>query len=98
MGNLRENSLPFCQLQRLQEQVNALYPDSRGPVLFWMDTICVPRERIARTMAIKGIRQVSESAGKVLVPDSSLRTLDSAIAPEDLLLKFRRVETEAQHQ
>ena len=39
-------------------------------------------------MAIKGMRQVYESAGKVLVLDSSLPTLDSAIAPEDLLLRI----------
>ena len=88
MGNLHENALPFCQLQRLQKQVDALYPDSRNPVPFWMDTICVHRERTARTMAIKGMRQVYESAEKVLVLDSSLRTLNSAIAPEDLLLRI----------
>ena len=88
IGNLQENALPFCQLQRLQKQVNALYPDSSVPVPFWIDTICVPRERTARTMAIKGMRQVYESAEKILVLDSSLRTLGSAIAPEDLLLRI----------
>ena len=47
-----------------------------------------PRERTARTMAIKGTRQVYESVEKVLVLDSSLRTLDSAMAHEDLLLRL----------
>ena len=42
LGNPRENSLPKCQLSRLQAMVNALYPDEIHPVRFWMDTLCVP--------------------------------------------------------
>ena len=88
MGNLQESALPECQLRRLQEQVNALYPHRHDNVPFWIDTICVPRERTTRAMAFKGMRQVYELADKVLVLDSSLRTLSSAVAPEDLLLRI----------
>lgn len=88
MGNLVENALPKCQLQRMQEQVNSLYPERCDTIPFWIDTICVPRERTTRTMAIKSMRQVYELADKVLVLDSSLRILSSTIAPEDLLLRI----------
>jgi len=34
LGNLRENALPACQLQRLQNEVNALYPALQADVPF----------------------------------------------------------------
>jgi hypothetical protein len=80
LGNLRENALPACQLQRLQSEVNALYPSCRANVPFWIDTICVPREMTTRTLAIKRMRHVYSMADKVLVLDPSLRTVGSSVA------------------
>ena len=37
-----QNSLPSCQLARLQKMVNELYQVER-PVAFYIDTLCVPR-------------------------------------------------------
>ena len=88
LGNLQENALPACQLQRLQSEVNALYPSHRADIPFWIDTICVPRERTTKNLAIKSMRNVYERADKVLVLDSSLRTVNSLAAPEELLLRI----------
>ncbi|KIW96147.1 uncharacterized protein Z519_03214 [Cladophialophora bantiana CBS 173.52] len=56
-GNLRENALPSCQLQRIQVQVNSLYPSRNGNVPFWIDTICVPRKLTTRELAILSMRK-----------------------------------------
>jgi len=48
LGNAIANTLPWCQLQRIQGLVDALYQDTAGnqhPVPFWMDTLCVPVEQ-----------------------------------------------------
>ena len=89
LGNLRENGLPACQLQRLQSYVNALYPTRRADVPFWIDTICVPREKTAKILAIQGMRDVYERADKVLVLDSSLLTVESSAVPEEILLRIK---------
>jgi len=52
LGNPRNNTLPRCQLRRLQGYVNSLYPKSSRPVSFWIDTICVPRQTHLRRKAI----------------------------------------------
>ena len=89
LGNLQENGLPACQLQRLQNYVNTLYPTRRADVPFWIDTICVPREKTARTLAIQGMRYVYERADKVLVLDSSLLNIESSAVPEEILLRIK---------
>ncbi|EXJ72752.1 uncharacterized protein A1O5_03899 [Cladophialophora psammophila CBS 110553] len=72
LGNLRENALSSCQLQRIQAQVNSLSPSRNGDVPFWIDTLCVPRELTTRGLAIRSMRKVYSEAEKVLVLDSTL--------------------------
>jgi hypothetical protein len=78
LGNPHENSLPRCQLFRLQKLVNALYPDEVRPVRFWMDTLCVPvgeEHRDLRKRSIRLMREIYQSASSVLVLDSGIQQL-----------------------
>lgn len=72
LGNPHNNSLPRCQLRRLQSFVNELYDESLRPVSFWIDTICVPLERESRNQAIRRMGKTYQEADNVLVLDSWL--------------------------
>src|SRR5947209_4925030 len=80
LGNTQCNSLPRCQLLRLQALVNNLYNHLSEPIPFWIDTICVPLERDTRRVAIKQMCQVFKEADQVLVLDLVL----SKICPSSL--------------
>ena len=91
-GNPHRNSLPSCQLRRLQVCTNALYPSDRHPVPFWMDTLCVPVGRKfwpIRNVALDRMKATYKSAHKILVFDASIETLDSSVAPEEALIRIR---------
>lgn len=89
LGNLRENALPACQLRQIQDLVNSLYPSRMSDIPFWIDTICVPREHTTRGLAIQSMRHVYQRAEKVLVFDSSLKSLSITAPPEHLLLSIQ---------
>jgi len=73
LGNPRDNTLPKCQLRRLQSYVDSLYPESSSrPVPFWIDTICVPGQTDLRRTAIWLMAQTYKAADKVLVIDDWL--------------------------
>ncbi len=70
LGNPNHNSLPFCQIKRLQELVQ----ESTGkPLPFWIDTICVPLEERLRGKAIANMAKVYRSAAAVLVLTAQFR-------------------------
>ena len=70
LGNGVSNSLPLCQIQRVFDLVSEI---PKGPVLFWLDTLCVPREPFGlRRLAIEQIKPVYEAATKILVLDEEL--------------------------
>ncbi|KAJ9602659.1 hypothetical protein H2200_012853 [Cladophialophora chaetospira] len=73
LGNPTNNTLPDCQLRKLQDYVNGLYPERSQPVCFWIDTICVPREMNLRKRAIQLMADTYRGSDKVLVVDSWLR-------------------------
>ncbi|KIX05180.1 uncharacterized protein Z518_06052 [Rhinocladiella mackenziei CBS 650.93] len=81
LGNPRENSIPACQLVRLQRLVNELYTLEERPVPFWLDTLCVPRRNRFRRMAIVAMAKIYRQADKVLVLDSSLLQASTAVSP-----------------
>jgi hypothetical protein len=89
LGNPRRNSLPTCQLLRLQKLVNDMYDSNDGQVNFWIDTICVPLEPLARKLAIIRMAKTYEGADKVLVLDSSLQNVSSHNPSEELLMRIR---------
>lgn len=91
-GNLHRNFLPSCQLQRMQDCANALYPLDRHPVPFWMDTLCVPVGREfwpIRNRALNHMKATYKSADKTLVFDNSLELVDSTVASEESLIRMR---------
>lgn len=72
IGNPRKNSLPRCQLSRLQNFCDRLYDQEHRPVPFWIDTVCVPLEPQHRKKAIELMVPTYKEADKVLVLDASL--------------------------
>lgn len=77
MGNPHQNSLPACQILRLQRLVNDLYSTDEQPVPFWIDTICVPLQSPYRKLAISSMATVYKDAEKVLVIDSAILSVPS---------------------
>ncbi|OAP61870.1 hypothetical protein AYL99_04073 [Fonsecaea erecta] len=76
-GNLHANSMPLCQLARLQHRVNDLYNRGRADanIPFWIDTLCVPvqpEHTATRRRAIVAMGQIYAEAAKVLVVDVEL--------------------------
>ncbi|KIX00487.1 uncharacterized protein Z518_10627 [Rhinocladiella mackenziei CBS 650.93] len=83
LGNPRNNSLPKCQLARLNQIVNDLYgheEEEQGvSVPYWIDTICCPTDPTeARALAILNLRKTYRGADKVLVLDANLEVINSA--------------------
>ncbi|KAL9581542.1 MAG: hypothetical protein Q9212_003842 [Teloschistes hypoglaucus] len=78
MGNPHQNSLPACQILRLQRLVNDLYSTDEHPVPFWVDTICVPLQSPYRKLAISSMATVYKDAEKVLVIDSAISSAPSS--------------------
>jgi hypothetical protein len=73
LGNRGGNSLPICQLSRLQKMSNELFnADTVDPVPFYIDTLCVPRDRDIRKKAIRKMRDVYIEAKRVLVLDQDI--------------------------
>ncbi|EXJ76122.1 uncharacterized protein A1O5_00630 [Cladophialophora psammophila CBS 110553] len=93
-GNLHANSMPVCQLVRLQSQVNGLY--NRGfvddNVPFWIDTLCVPvqpKNTATRRRAIVAMRNIYENAAKVLVVDVDLlKSTTAGASNEEIAMRI----------
>lgn len=78
LGNVNsQNALPVCQLERLQKIANMTYGEAHDstPIPFYIDTLCVPRDLEYRKKAIKKMRDVYTTAGRVLVLDADIETL-----------------------
>jgi hypothetical protein len=75
LGNPHSNALPYCQLAHIQKLVNALYPESPGPVKFWLDTVCIPvgdRHSPFRRIAINRMHETFRASDKTLALDNTL--------------------------
>jgi hypothetical protein len=66
LGNTRANSLPLCQLHRIQKMVTELSDEQTS---FWIDTLCVPLSREERKISLVNMIDVYQTAVKVLVLD-----------------------------
>lgn len=88
LGNVRCNSLPQCQLQRLKGLVQSLDPNCSGIIPFWLDTLCVPPDSantpVLQELALEKMRDVYSDAVVVLVLDEWLLSvsLESMTAVE----------------
>lgn len=88
LGNNKRNSLPFCQIRKLQILVDDLYESKDRPVPFWIDTICVPLEPLERKAAIIGLKRTYEEADKVLVLDSTLQAVTNERESTETLMRI----------
>ena len=94
LGNEKQNSLPLCQLEKLNGLVQNLYasdPCKSVTVPFWIDTLCCPvNPRRGRNLAIKAMGRIYKNAHKVLVLDSYLQDFEPNASPSgrsEILLK-----------
>ncbi|KAJ6588676.1 hypothetical protein B0H19DRAFT_1248297 [Mycena capillaripes] len=76
LGNPHENSLPVCQLERIQARVDSVVPTGPHPVRFWMDTLCIPvadEYKELRKKSIALMQEIYKRAFAVLVFDAGLQ-------------------------
>jgi hypothetical protein len=85
LGNWQSNSLPLCQLSRLQDLVNNMYVPSRHPVPFWIDTACIPHNQPGKAIAFEALGSIFRSADAVLALDVSTIGSDTASAKQNIL-------------
>lgn len=72
LGNEKNNSLPKCQLFRIQETIDEMYKTSTP---FWMDTLLVPAGKefeVFKKRALNSMAKIYKNANSVLVIDSGV--------------------------
>ena len=72
LGNSFSNSLPMCQISRLQSLVDRLYPTTSGPVPFWIDTLFMPLTVPGQYLALEAVYNVYRRADITIVLDESV--------------------------
>ncbi|KAE8153289.1 hypothetical protein BDV25DRAFT_137044 [Aspergillus avenaceus] len=86
LGNGTENSLPACQISRIQSLANQLVASSSSSdVAFWIDTLSLPLDRVARRSALRTAKAIFKHATSVLVLDSSISLYPISSAEEGLV-------------
>ena len=70
LGNPTKNSLPLCQLEKIRQCVAELI-QGENP-LFWIDTLCVPRRKDGKNLAISRMKRTYQDATRVLILDTQL--------------------------
>ena len=102
LGNPKKNALPECAVKHILYRIKKLrrtmskstvvksYLSSKEPVLFWMDTFCIPvgaTFRPARKKAINQMTEIYSGAEAILVLDPQLQRLRWAdMRPEEALV------------
>lgn len=87
LANLSGNSLPSCQVERLQIMANEVAKslDMGANILFWIDTLCLPRTRDRERVDATPVRHVFSMAKAVLVLDPPLYLHKFASSHEALM-------------
>ena len=76
MGNPKENSLPRCQILRLNQLCAKLGARRLLQPAFWIDTLCIPvasEHKDARKLAIRRMADTYRQSRRVLVVDADLQ-------------------------
>jgi hypothetical protein len=87
-GGLPVNGLAECQVLRLNRFLKNLRP--KAPVMFWMDTFCIPAQaeyEEQRKAAISKMRTIYEKASKVLVLDAELLQACAHVSNFELMMR-----------
>ncbi|KAF2675663.1 hypothetical protein K458DRAFT_411072 [Lentithecium fluviatile CBS 122367] len=88
LGSSTSNSLPECQISLLQKLSDRLLPNERAPIPFYIDTLCVPLNGVAKRNALRNILYLFRFADKVLVLDATLQKTPASLSQESLT-RFR---------
>ncbi|PCH44974.1 hypothetical protein WOLCODRAFT_139356 [Wolfiporia cocos MD-104 SS10] len=83
LGSNTETGLPSCQLRRIASLTTSLIPGGA----FWMDSLCVPRQKDMRRKAIGLMAQTYRDAEIVLVIDAGIRSCSVNSSTEEKLLR-----------
>ena len=89
LGNPKANSLPRCQLERIQHLVNKLDPRETYLIPFWIDTICVPLVPELKSLAIINMDKTYRNATDVLVFDNSWKDVSVAMPAIEIMMRIR---------
>lgn len=90
LGNPLNNSMPACQLLKLQKTVTQLVKENWKsfnlgedevrsnaiPIGFWIDTICVPHDPQIKPLALTQMYDIYKSSSAVLVLDKRIQATD----------------------
>ncbi|GFF32135.1 hypothetical protein IFM46972_03445 [Aspergillus udagawae] len=87
MGNPRQNSLPECQLEKLQDAVNGLH-ESDEDFPFWIDTVCIPLQQPFRKQSIRSMAKIYQKAESVLVIDNTLTNVSTQTSIEEIMSRI----------
>lgn len=94
LGNPTNNGLPECQVSQLMHRIRCLRGimsnpigigdrfGSEKPILFWMDTFCIPvgeASQFARRKAIDSMAEIYSGATAILVLDPNLNVFPTVI-------------------
>ena len=92
LGNVKDNSLPICQLFRLHALCNGLQEVSKELELtgfpFRIDTLCVPLQKEERKLALRKLGEVYEKAEVVLVLDNELLLTQFTSSDEEIGIRI----------
>lgn len=88
LGSSKPHSLPDCQLTFLQDVANEVSCSSGKLAKFWLDTLCIPLEGVARKAALSGANKIFGMASTVVVLDSYLMCASVGSA-FDAMLRIR---------
>ena len=80
LGSVAEDGLPRCQLYRLENCISEYWKDCNEntpetPRLFWIDALCIPRDKSARSRAISQMANIYKNAAATLVLDNALQAI-----------------------
>lgn len=94
LGDPIGNTILACQLQRIQDLVDDLYPKSKYQTPFWIDTISIPSgkgPRVAemKNLALQKMANTYIEADKVLVLEGDLCSISTDRDPEELLARIQ---------
>ncbi|KAI0891845.1 hypothetical protein F4806DRAFT_292077 [Annulohypoxylon nitens] len=88
LGNGTQNSLPSCQIKLIQSLADQLPKSNPDSIFFWIDTLCVPRERHLRKSALRLDWKLFARAQHTLILDPPLYQ-HKFYTSEDALIRIR---------
>ncbi|KAK0185019.1 hypothetical protein F5146DRAFT_1144697 [Armillaria mellea] len=82
LGSTTEEGLPRCQIEWIASMIKVVLPG----VAFWMDGLCILKEKSLRSFTIKQMTGIYVNADVVLVLDSGIRSCSLSSPLEDVVL------------